>query len=99
MTNPSAVTRILGNSGEPISRKQPARIKHLQEHTAGFRSEGNNDNTVNLYFLLSSFLRSDNDEIRSKLETAEALLGTKGYSVERKQWQEHQPYLLVEKVG
>lgn len=97
-TNPSAVTRILSNNGEPVSRNQPSRIRHLQEHTAGFRSERNAEGTVNLYFRGSSILRLNNDEIREKLKVAEVMLDNKGYMVERQQWDSH-PYLRVEKIS
>lgn len=97
-TNPSAVTRILKNNGHPVSKKQPGRIRHLQEHSAGFSSETNSENTVNLYFYMSSLLRTDSDTIREKLEIAETILEDKGYSVERQQWNSN-PYLRVEKIA
>lgn len=96
MTNPSGITNILVHRGVPFSRTVPGRITGVHQHTTGFKVEENKDDgTVNLYFSQSSLLRADNDLVRSQLEYAKTILESKGYSVEREQWDGHEPYLSV----
>lgn len=98
-TNPSAITRILQNRGHQVSKPLQSSIRGLREYSAGFRSEAQGDDTVGLYYRVSSLIRSNRmgDTAREKLLEAQGILEDRGYRVEQRHWAGHQPFLTVTK--